>query len=80
MRISVNGEVKIEGSGSEVMGHPLNSLLWIANERARKGFPLRPGDIITTGTCTGILAKVSSPAVVVADFGEEFGSVSVAIS
>ncbi len=38
------------GSGSEVLGHPLQALAWLT----RQGVALTAGQIVSTGTCTGI--------------------------
>jgi 2-keto-4-pentenoate hydratase len=39
----------VEGKGANVLGHPLNSLAWLANETAAAG-GLRAGEIVTTGS------------------------------
>lgn len=66
--LSVNGAVKGRGAGRLVLGHPLDSLAWLAGELARRGHPLRAGNVVAAGTCTG-LHLVAAPARVVADFG-----------
>ncbi len=38
------------GHGSDVMGHPLTSLAWLANNLAARNQHLKRGDHITTGT------------------------------
>lgn len=53
MTLSVDGKQIAEGTGSEVLGHPLEALAWAANACARRGHPLKAGDIVTTGTCVG---------------------------
>src|SRR3546814_81857 len=66
--LSQDGKQVASGSGSEVMGHPLTSLVWVANQLRKQGRGLKAGEFVTTGTCTGM-----SPAPVncslVADFG-----------
>lgn len=74
--VSVNGEVKGEGAGAEALGHPILVMVWLANQQARRGRGLKAGDIVSTGTCTG-LAKVEPGDTAVADFGP-LGRVEVA--
>jgi 2-keto-4-pentenoate hydratase len=38
------------GRGSDVLGHPLAPLVWLANHRAARGAGLKSGDIVLTGT------------------------------
>ena len=52
-------------------------LVWIANELSRRGYCLAAGDIVATGTWTG-LHFVREPAEVVADFGS-LGRVEVSV-
>ena len=51
---TVDGATVASGSGAVVLGHPLKSLLWLAEELGNHGGRLRAGEIILTGTCTGI--------------------------
>jgi 2-keto-4-pentenoate hydratase len=48
--MSVGGRVAGQGTGADVLGHPLNALTWLADARARRGNPLRKGMVITTGS------------------------------
>lgn len=38
------------GKGSDVLGHPLTALAWLADHLAARGLRLRRGDIVTTGS------------------------------
>uniref|UniRef100_A0A7S2UUB8 Fumarylacetoacetase-like C-terminal domain-containing protein n=1 Tax=Fibrocapsa japonica TaxID=94617 RepID=A0A7S2UUB8_9STRA len=54
----VNGQVKAEGSGQDVLGHPLKSLTWLFNHFIARGeiatmMDLK-GKFVMTGTCTGM--------------------------
>jgi 2-keto-4-pentenoate hydratase len=52
IELSVNGEVKVRGSGSAVFGDPINSLLFLAEEIGKFGHTLKAGEFIITGaTC-----------------------------
>jgi 2-keto-4-pentenoate hydratase len=66
--LSVNGNHIRHGFGSAAMGHPLESLAWLANQRSGMGDGLRAGELVSTGTCTGhYFAKPGDD--VVANFG-----------
>jgi len=73
----VDGEVKAEGSGRDVLGDPLNALAWLANEL--RGSPGRlgalAGRIVMTGTCVG-LVRVLPGQTFAADF-EGYGVIEV---
>ena len=51
VRVHRNGALAVEGSGAEALGDPRIALTWLANHLARRGIGLKPGEIITTGTC-----------------------------
>lgn len=55
VELVVNGEVRRTGSGAEVMDHPLNPLVWLANARSKWGDGLAAGALVSTGTTTGML-------------------------
>lgn len=46
----VNGQEVGRGRGSDVLGHPLDALAWLANHLQLRNIPLRGGDIVTTGS------------------------------
>lgn len=76
--LSIGAVVRARGASAGSLGHPLDGLVWIANELSRRGYGLGAGDIIATGTWTG-LHFVREPAPVVADFGS-LGRVEVRVS
>lgn len=49
-RITVNGKVAYTGRASDILGHPLNSLAWLADHCAAVGTPLAAGALITLGS------------------------------
>ncbi|MEI7785701.1 MAG: fumarylacetoacetate hydrolase family protein [Betaproteobacteria bacterium] len=46
----IDGQEVGRGRGSDVLGHPLDALAWLANHLQARGLQLRQGDIITTGS------------------------------
>jgi len=76
VQLSRNGELVAEGTGAAVLGNPLNVLLWTANHLSRLGDGIAEGEVISTGTCTGVTA-VDPGDVMVAGFGD-LGQVEVA--
>lgn len=53
-QVRVAGKTVFTGSGSHPFSHPLSSLPWLARHAAAAGTPLRAGDLIATGSWTGI--------------------------
>jgi 2-keto-4-pentenoate hydratase len=51
----VNASAVAHGSGADVMGDPLEVVLWLANDRSRRGMGLRAGEFIFTGSMTDIV-------------------------
>ena len=50
------------------LGNPTNVVLWLANQQSARGRGLKAGEIVSTGTCTG-LDPVRPGDRVQADFG-----------
>ncbi len=48
--MKINGDLVGEGMGSDVMGHPLEPLAWLANALAAQGRELKAGMIVITGS------------------------------
>jgi len=48
-------EVASGHSGMSVFGHPFGAVAWLAAQETLEGRGLKSGDIITTGSCTGLL-------------------------
>ncbi len=46
----VNGEKRGSGRGSDILGHPLAALVWLANHQAERGTPLKAGDYVSLGS------------------------------
>lgn len=75
--VQINGEARGSGEGARALGDPMNVMVWLANQLARSGRGLLAGDIVSTGTCTG-LDRVRPGDRVTADFGT-LGRVELAL-
>lgn len=53
--LEVDGAVRRTGTGADVMEHPLNPLVWLANVLSASGEGLAAGALVSTGTATGML-------------------------
>jgi 2-keto-4-pentenoate hydratase len=75
--VHINGEARGSGEGARALGDPMAVMVWLANQQSRFGRGLEAGDIVSTGTCTG-LDRVHPGDRVVADFGT-LGSVEIMV-
>lgn len=66
--LSVDGETAARGSGADVMGDPLQSLVWLVNKLSSRGRNIAAGALVTTGSCTG-MHPVPRRCRLVAEFG-----------
>lgn len=69
-----NGKLRRQGTAAAALDHPMLPLTWLANELSRTGVGLQAGQMISTGTLTGMLAPKPGETFR-ADFGP-FGEVS----
>jgi 2-keto-4-pentenoate hydratase len=76
--MTVNGVLRGMGTGARALGDPMNVLLWLANQQSIHGRVLKSGEIVSTGTCTG-LDPVMRGDHVQADFGD-LGSVQISFA
>jgi 2-oxo-hept-3-ene-1,7-dioate hydratase len=70
-----NGKLRRKGSAAAAIDDPIVPLTWLANELSRTGIGLEAGQMISTGTLTGMLAPKPGENYL-ADFGP-LGSVTV---
>jgi 2-keto-4-pentenoate hydratase len=75
-RVIIDGEVASEVTSGNSGGDPLRLLAALATHCAARGRPLRAGDFVTTGSCTGMLFA-RARASVVGEF-DAFGRVEAA--
>ena len=68
VELRVNGSVVQRGSGSAVLGHPLNALEWLVHRLHAQGIGLKAGDFVTTGVTTDIYDAQPHDHLI-ADFG-----------
>ena len=78
VRVLVDHVELATGTATNVLGHPLNVVAWLANELNARGQRLEPGDYVTTGTCTAV-ERVEPGARVRCEFGA-LGAVSVTLA
>eukprot|EP01067_Filipodium_phascolosomae_P008175 Filipodium_phascolosomae@DN6885_c0_g1_i1.p1 len=76
--ISMNGTEAASGDGKAVLGSPLKALTWLVNALIKDDMTLKKGDLVATGTTTGMVMPPSDAATVevVSDFGP-YGKVEV---
>jgi len=66
--LQLNGNLVVSGSAAEVFGNPIAAMLWLTHALDARGSTLQAGDIVATGSCTG-LAQVAPGQRVRAAFG-----------
>ena len=73
--LRMDGRVVAEGQAGQVMRHPLAVAAWLVERLVRRGACIEAGDIVATGSCTG-LVQMTPGHLVTGDFGR-FGSVEL---
>lgn len=76
--LSCNGVARRKGTAAAALDHPMVPVTWLANELSRTGIGLKAGQMISTGTLTGML-RPKAGETYVADFGP-FGVVTATYS
>lgn len=72
--LSCSGVARRKGTAAAALDHPMVPLTWLANALSRTGIGLKAGQMISTGTLTGML-RPKAGETYVADFGP-FGKVT----
>ena len=65
--ISLNGEQVETGQGKDVLGHPLDAMVWLANKLAERRTGLKAGQIVLTGSMTPVHWIVGFPTMIEID-------------
>ena len=68
VKVWVEGKVINEGKGEHTGGHPILPLVWLANDRRKRGDGLARGMLVSTSSSTGAY-RAPPQAVVTADYG-----------
>lgn len=50
-----NGGELARGKGSDILGHPLNAVIWLADALAKEGLKMKRGDLISLGSFSPLL-------------------------
>lgn len=75
VRVYSEGKLVNEGSGEHTGGHPILPLVWLAEDRRKRGDGLCAGMIVSTSSSTGAY-RAPPTAVIKADYGP-FGEVEL---
>ena len=68
-RSRLRGSEIDRGTGSDVLGHPLNAVVWLAQDLARNGLSLKVGDVVSLGSFSRLLPPKAGQSVEVAYWG-----------
>jgi len=61
--LDCKGNLLVEGKGSNLLGHPLNVVLWIRDSLAAEGKTLKKGDLLSLGTITKLMPTKANTTV-----------------
>jgi 2-keto-4-pentenoate hydratase len=50
--VDINGVTQERANGTEVLGNPLNSVIWLTNQLVARGLALEPGMLVMSGSFT----------------------------
>jgi 2-keto-4-pentenoate hydratase len=67
--LELRGKPAVKGTTGHVLGQPLRSLTWLANWLTRHGEGLKSGQLVASGSCTG-MTQIGTDDLVVAKFGD----------
>lgn len=75
--MAVDGSQTGAGTGADVLGDPLDALLWLVHHLQERGIGLDAGQVVSTGTATQV-APIQSGSTATAEF-DLVGSVSLTL-
>lgn len=61
--VKADGAEVDRGKGSDVLGHPLAAVAWLAQDLARTGVALKPGDMVSLGSFSRLLPPKAGQSV-----------------
>jgi len=67
--LELPGKPAVKGTTGHVLGQPLRSLTWLANWLTRHGEGLKSGQLVASGSCTG-MTQIGTDDLVIAKFGD----------
>ena len=67
--VKADGAEVDRGKGSDVLGHPLAAVAWLAQDMARQGMALKPGDLVSVGSFSKLLPPKAGQVVEVEYLG-----------
>lgn len=67
--VKVDGHEIDRGLGSDVLGQPLNAVVWLAQDMARNGLSLKVGDLVSLGSFSKLLPPKAGQSVEVVYWG-----------
>ncbi len=73
----IDGDVIAEGTGADILGHPLNAVIWLSNSLNARGKMLRAGDVVMCGSF--VLTQFPAAGQTVTCRVEALGEASVAV-
>ena len=73
-----NGTTLGQGKGSDILGHPLNAVIWLAEALAKEGLAMKAGDLISLGSFSPLLPPKAGLKAV-ATYGGLPGAQSVSV-
>lgn len=73
--LTIDGRLISSGPATDVLGNPVNAVVWLSRHLALRGRTLPTGTLVSSGTYTPPI--VARAGVIEADFGEALGRVKV---